>query len=143
MTMAMRWCLLYGRLRMNLHHGVNLRMRMIMCMPVVMSVAVRVVIRMVVGHGIVMVVSAHAIFDTKRTVFAAVARHERLGGAALQVVDPFFQQLEDLALKTEVSRRYETNRRVLRFEVRHLPVDALDQRAVEQVVRHHHHLRHA
>ena len=51
-------------------------MRMIMCMPVIMSVAVRVVIRMVVGNGIVMVVSAHAIFDTKRTVLAAVARHE-------------------------------------------------------------------
>ena len=145
MTMAMRWCLLYGRLRMNLHHCVNLRMRMrmLMCMRVVMSVAVRVVIRMVVGHGIVMVVSAHAIFDTKRAVFAAVARHERLGSAALQVVDPFFQQLKDLALKAEVSRRYETNRRVLRFEVCHLAVDALDQRAVEQVVRQHHHLRHA
>ena len=76
MTMTMRGCLLHGRLRMNLHHCVNLRMRMIMRMRVVMSVAVRVVIRMVVGHGIVMVVSAHAIFDTKRAVLAAVARHE-------------------------------------------------------------------
>ena len=104
MTMAMRWCLLYGRLRMNLHHGVNLRMRMIMCMPVVMSVAVRVVIRMVVGNGIVVVMPAHAVFDTERTVLATVARHERLGGAALQVVDSFFQQLKNLALKAEVRR---------------------------------------
>ena len=89
---------------MNLNHCVNLWMRMIMRMRVVMSVAVRVVIRMVVGNGIVMVMPAHAIFDTKRTVLATVARHERLGGAALQVVDSFFQQLKNLALKTEVRR---------------------------------------
>ena len=106
-VMAMRWCLLHGRPGMNLHHGVHLRMRVLMRMFVcmVMPVAVRVVIRMVVGNGIVVVVPAHAVFDTERTILATVARHERLGGAAFEVVDPFFQQLEDLALKAEVSRR--------------------------------------
>ena len=104
MTMAMRWCLLYGRLRMNLHHGVNLRVRMIMCMPVVMFVAVRVALPMVVGNGIVMVVSAHAVFNAELAVFATVARHERRGRATFQINHPLFQQLKNLALKAEVRR---------------------------------------
>ena len=104
MVMVMRWRLLHGRLRMNLHHGVNLRMRMIVCMRMVMRVIMSMVVRMVMGNSIVMVVAAHAVFHTECTVLAPVARHERLGRAALQVVDPLFQQLKDLAFKPKVRR---------------------------------------
>ena len=98
---------------------------------------------MIVRHGIVMVVAAHAVLDPKLAVFAAVARHARLGCAAFQVIHPFFQQLKNLALKTEVGGRDKPDGGVLGFQVFYLPSDALDQCSVKQVVRQHHHLRHA
>ena len=104
MTMAMRWCLLYGRLRMNLHHGVNLRMRMRMIMRMVMSVVMRVALLMVVRNGIVMVMPTHAVFDAEFAVFATVAGHERRRRATFQINHPLFQQLKNLALKAEVRR---------------------------------------
>ena len=90
MVMVMlRWNWLLGKLRMNLNHCVNMRMRMIVCM--VVSVVMRVVICMVVWNGIVMVVSTHAVFNAELAVFATVARHERLGRATLQITHPLFQ----------------------------------------------------
>ena len=104
---------------------------------------VRMVVVVVMRHSVVMVMPAHAIGHAKLTVLAAITRHQRLGHAAFQVLDTGFQQLEYFALKAKVRSGNKTDRRVLHLQVGDLPRDALDQRAVEQVVRQHHHLGHA
>ena len=98
---------------------------------------------MVVRNGVIVVVPPHAVFNPELTVFAAITRHARIGRATLKIVHPLFQQLKNFMLKPEVVGGYKPDGRVLDFQVVHLPGDALDQRAVEQVVRQHHHLRHA
>ena len=124
-----------------MHFGVF----MAMCVQRVMWVLMRVcmVVVMAVRHRVVMVVAAHAVLFSKAAEFAAITRHQRGGGVALQVGDALLQQLENFFLKAEVLRRDKPQRGVLGFQVVHLLGDALNQRAVEQVVRQHHHLFHA
>ena len=108
-----------------------------------MVMPVRMVVVVVMRHSVVMVMPTHAVGHAKLAVLAAVARHQRLGHAGFQVLDTRFQQLEYFALKAKIRGGNKTNRRVLQLQVGDLPRNALDQRAVEQVLRQHHHLRHA
>ena len=93
------------RLPMNLYHRLNC-LSCLSCldrrMCVLMWMIVRMIMVVVMRHGVVMVMPAHAIFDAKLTVFTTIARHQRLRFAALQTIHAFFQQLKNLTLKTKV-----------------------------------------
>ena len=73
-----------------------------MCVLMWMVVRMTVVVIMVMRHGVVMVMPAHAILNAKLTVFTTIARHQRLRFAAFQIVHALFQQLKNLTLKTKV-----------------------------------------
>lgn len=92
------------RLRMNRNYRSSDRMWVWMCVFMRVMIFMRMVMIMVVRHRIVMVMAAHTVFNAKFTVFAAVARHQRLGDAAFEVIHTLFQQLKNLALKTKVGR---------------------------------------
>lgn len=84
-------------LRMNLNHSLSRRMRVVMLMIVYVTMIV------VMRYGVVMVMPAHAIFNAKLTVFTTIARHQRLGFAAFQIIYALFQQIKNFTLKTKVS----------------------------------------
>ena len=92
------------RLPMNLYHRLNRWMCVLMCvlMWMIVGMVVRMVVIMVMRHSVIVMMSAHAIFNAKLTVFTTITRHQRLRFAAFQIVHALFQQLKNLTLKTKV-----------------------------------------
>ena len=107
---------------------------MVVPMPVVMSVMMTMAV-------VMMVVVVPLAFAER------IGAHQpiQIDGAhpLLQGMDALVQHAGDLGLKAEIAGVGKADLRVLGRQIFHLPADALDERAGEQVVRHDDDLHHA
>lgn len=106
---------------------------MMVSMPVFMAVTVMMVMPMMV---MVAASLREGIGLHQRVQIEAPARH-------LHVLHALVEHLEDFFLEAEIRRVCETDLRVLLGKTLHLAVDALDERAGEQVIGHDDDLHHA
>lgn len=130
-------------------------MRMIM--PVirmgVMGMFIIMIMRIMIMRVMVMPVVMSVMMIMAMVMMVPLAFAERIGphqsiqidGAhsLLQGMDTLIQQSGDLGLEAEVGGVGKADLRVLGRQIFHLPADALDERAGEQVVRHDDNLHHA
>ena len=121
---------------------------------VLMTVGVRMVmIRMGVMDMLIIMIVSIMLMVMMMVMVVPLAFAERIGphqsiqidGAhpLLQGMDTLIQQSGDLGLEAEVGGVGKADLRVLGRQIFHLPADALDERAGEQVVRHDDDLHHA
>ena len=139
-------------------------MVVLMIMTVVVIVDVRMIMRMirmgVMGMIIPMIVCLMVVpvvmsvmMTMAMVMMVPLAFAERIGPhqsiqingthPLLQGMDTLIQQPSDLGLEAEVGGVGKADLRVLGRQIFHLPADALDERAGEQVVRHDDNLHHA
>ena len=109
-------------------------------MPVPMPVPVPVVMSVMMTMAVVMMVVPLAFAER-------IGPHQpiQIDGAhsLLQGMDALVQHASDLGLEAEIAGVGKADLRVLGRQIFHLPPDALDERAGEQVIRHDDDLHHA
>ena len=113
-------------------------------MPVCMVMVMTVCVLMAVVMGMIgAVIVVGAMVMAVGGVQMVVVPHRGMGRAALPAVHALVEQGKNLGLEAEVRRMGKAHAGVLPGQMPHLPVDALHERAGEQVVRQHDDLRHA
>ena len=129
---------------------VDVRMIMRVIRMGVMGMIIPMIVRLMV---VPMAVAMMMIMAVVMMVVVPLAFAERIGAhqpiqidgahSLLQGMDALVQHAGDLGLEAEIAGVGKANLRVLGRQIFHLPPDALDERAGEQVVRHDDDLHHA
>ena len=114
----------------------------LMVLPMPMPMPMPVVMSLMMTMAVVMMVVVVPLAFAER-----IGPHKpiQIDGAhsLLQGMDALIQQSGDLGLEAEVGGVGKADLRILGCQIFHLPPDALDERAGEQVVRHDDNLHHA